>query len=87
MKPPARERDGRTMTEEEFRAELEGILELETGAIMGSEILDDLPGWDSMSLLAVIALADQRLGTVLSAAAVMECRTGEELTGLFLGSS
>ncbi len=73
------------MSREEFRAELEEILELEPGTLTGAESLSDLVGWDSMALLGVIALADQKLGTVLSAATLMECTTLEELTNAVLG--
>jgi acyl carrier protein len=73
------------MSREEFRAELEEILELAPGSLTGTEALADLVGWDSMALLGVIALADQKLGTVLSAATLMECTTLEELTDAVLG--
>ncbi len=73
------------MSREEFWAELEEILELEPGTLTGSESLNDLAGWDSMALLGVIALADQKLGTVLSAATLMECTTLQELTDAVLG--
>ncbi len=69
----------------EFRGELEEILELAPGTLTGTEALDDLGGWDSMAVLGVIALADQKLGTVLSAATLMECKTVEELTRIVLG--
>ncbi len=73
------------MSREEFRTELEEILELEPGTLTGTESLNDLVGWDSMALLGVIAMADQKLGTVLSAATLMECTTLEELTDAVLG--
>ncbi len=73
------------MSREEFRSELEEILELEQGTLTGTESLNDLVGWDSMALLGVIAMADQKLGTVLSAATLMECTTLDELTDAVLG--
>jgi acyl carrier protein len=75
------------MSEEEFRAALEKMLEMRPGSITAGQALDEIASWDSMAALEVIALADQKLGTVLSAEALMECRTVKELTDLVLRGS
>ena len=73
------------MTKQEFLSELEAMLELEPGSISGSESLSDLAGWDSMATLSFIALADSKLGVVLSPAALAICRTIPDLIALVPG--
>ncbi len=73
------------MTKAEFYSELEGLLELKAGTIQGTETLRDLPGWDSMAVLSVIAMADEKLGEVIAPNALAECKTVNDLTNLFPG--
>lgn len=67
------------MTTQEFYKELDSTLELEPGSIKGNESLLDLNGWDSMAALAFIAMVDSKLGLVVSAAALVNCRTVSDL--------
>ena len=54
------------MTKHEFLSELEEILETSPGALEGDEQLADLKGWDSLAVVSLIAMVDERLGTTLS---------------------
>ena len=73
------------MTRAEFYSELEELLEIKPGTIQGKETLRDLPGWDSMAVLSIIAMADEKLGEVIRASALAECKTVLDLTNLFPG--
>lgn len=74
-----------TLTKAEFYTELEALLEMERGSIQGTESLRDLPNWDSMAVLAFIALADTKLHEVASPAVLATCRTVPDLVNLFPG--
>ena len=54
------------MTKREFLSELEEILEADPGALEGDERLTDLKGWDSLAVVSLIAMVDERLDTTLS---------------------
>jgi acyl carrier protein len=73
------------MTKAEFYSELEGLLEIAPGTIQGKETLRDLPGWDSMAVLSVIAMVDEKIGEGLSPKALAECKTVFDLANLFPG--
>jgi acyl carrier protein len=67
------------MTIEEFYKEVDSVLELEPGTIKGNESLLDLSGWDSLALLSFIAMADSKLGLIIKAAALVNCKTVGDL--------
>jgi acyl carrier protein len=73
------------MTKAEFYSELEALLEIESGTIQGTETLRDLPGWDSMAVLSLIAMADEKLGEVIPASALAACKTVLDIANLFPG--
>jgi acetyltransferase-like isoleucine patch superfamily enzyme/acyl carrier protein len=73
------------MTKAEFFAELELLFKLEPGTIQGTESIRDDLGWDSMVALEFIAMADEKLHTVLDASALAECETVSDLVNLLPG--
>lgn len=77
-------KDG-TWARAEFYAALEALLELEPGRIQGSEYLGELGHWDSMAVLAFMALADSKLKAVVSPPALVACKTVSDLVNLFPG--
>lgn len=70
------------MTKAEFLKGIEQIVEAPEGALKGDEALSALAGWDSMSTLAFIAMADRQLGIVVSPAALAQCETVADLVKL-----
>jgi acyl carrier protein len=70
---------------QEFYSELDSMLELEPNTIRGDERLADLPGWDSMSVISFIALADTKFKKTVAAKAIAEARTVADLSNLFPG--
>jgi acyl carrier protein len=73
------------MTKVEFYSELEEILEIKPGTIQGKETLREMHGWDSMAVLSIIAMVDEKLGEVVSPSALAECKTVLDLANLFPG--
>jgi acyl carrier protein len=55
------------MTKKEFLTELEDVLEADAGSITGNEALTDLEGWDSLAVMAFIAMVDEKFNVTLSA--------------------
>lgn len=70
------------MTRQEILYELEKVLEKTRGALTGSELLDDLPEWDSLAILAYIALVERKTGVVLDSLLLSRARTVNDLVGL-----
>ncbi len=73
------------MTKPEFYKELDSMLGLEPDTIQGDEKLADLPGWDSMSVISFIALADLNFKKAVAAKTLAEARTVADLLNLFPG--
>jgi acyl carrier protein len=67
------------MEKTELLRALDEVFELETGTLQGDEILDDIPTWDSMAMVSVIALADSKSGIKLSPRQIGACTTIQEL--------
>jgi acyl carrier protein len=61
---------------------LEVTLALQPHSLTGAERLTDLEGWDSLSTLAFIAMADKEFGLPLPGNRVAGCQTVAELIGL-----
>lgn len=60
------------MTKREFLTELEDVLEVDAGSITGNEALADLEGWDSLAVMAYIAMVDEKLDVALSASKLVK---------------
>jgi acyl carrier protein len=70
------------MTRQEVLYELEKILEKPKGALTGGELLDDLPEWDSLAILAYIALVEKKTSVVLDSLLLSRARTVNDLVRL-----
>ena len=75
------------MTRDECLNLLCEAMELPQGELTGGEIFGDLEQWDSLAVMNVIALLDERGGISLSAQQMMACKQVDELVGLVLGAS
>ena len=73
------------MNRNEFYAEIETIVDRDSGSIKGPERLADLEAWDSLAVLSFIALADAKFGASLTAESLISCQTVDDLAGLFPG--
>jgi acyl carrier protein len=66
----------------EFLVQLAETIEADTNTMSDSTVLKELPRWDSMRLLEVIALVDEQLGMNLKANELANCETVGQLVGL-----
>lgn len=63
----------------EFIAKMEELLERPSGSITGDEKLEDMDGWDSMTLIGFMAMADEHCGRKPTPPEVGRCETVNEL--------
>jgi acyl carrier protein len=54
------------VTSAEFLNVIEEILELDEGILDGSELINDLDGWDSLAVVSFIAEVDSELDLTLN---------------------
>ncbi|HYW85660.1 MAG TPA: acyl carrier protein [Spirochaetia bacterium] len=67
------------MTRQEVLYELDKVLEKPRGTLTGSERLDDLPEWDSLAILAYIAMVEKKTSVVLDSLLLSRARTVNDL--------
>lgn len=72
------------MDKKQFLNEIETIIECEVGSLHGSESLGELEDWDSLAVLAFIAMIDNNFGITLNAEKIANCKTVDDL-GALLG--
>lgn len=73
------------MTKQEFYTAYEEVLEIPAGSINGSDKLADLAAWDSLAVISFIAMADSTIGMPVTASALRECQTVDDLAAMFPG--
>jgi hypothetical protein len=74
------------MSKPELLRLLEQTLRLSEQTLTGREHLQGVPNWDSMSILAFIAMVDRKFGVALRGSRVCACQTVDDLLGL-IGSA
>lgn len=74
--------DTMPMTSNEFLLQMDEILDLPAGTLRGDEKLEELPNWDSTSLITFIALAETNNGVRISPGQVVTCFTVADLLRL-----
>jgi len=72
------------MNIKKFRNEIENIIECKVGSLHGGEMLSELEDWDSLAVLAFIAMIDKNFGIILDAEKITNCKTVDDL-GALLG--
>jgi acyl carrier protein len=63
------------MKKSEFLVELARVLMAEGQELTDATPLSSLPGWDSMGMLGVFSLIDEKLDTKLPAGSLQKCTT------------
>jgi acyl carrier protein len=66
----------------EFCEALDQLVEQPAGTSQPEMYLNHLAGWDSMSAMGFMAMADKKYGVIVSAARLMEARTVGDLAAL-----
>ena len=75
------------MNRNEFLLEMDEILDLPAGTLQGHERLEELPNWDSTSLITFIALAETNNDVSISPGQIVTCSTVADLLRLALAES
>jgi acyl carrier protein len=70
------------MDRKQFLALMDELLELPPGSLKGSEKLDDMEGWNSVTMIGFIALADEHFGYIVSPRMFGSCHTIDDLLNL-----
>ncbi len=70
------------MTRSEFLMHVNELLELPAGTLTGEEKLEDLEGWDSLSMMSFMTLVNDHLGVKLSPRQFVNCETVDDLLEL-----
>jgi acyl carrier protein len=65
---------------------LEDTLSMPRNTLTGSELVRDLPQWDSLSTLNFITMVDRKFGLALPASKVVRCQIVDELLALICGT-
>ncbi len=75
------------MNKSEILAELEVLFQLRPSSLSGGERLREVTVWDSMQMLAFIALIEARLGVVVDGEGVGKAVTVDDLIALVENST
>lgn len=70
------------MTRADFCRKLDSIMELPPGTIKGDERLEALESWDSLSLMAFIAMVDSEFDQRVAGEELARCKTVPDLIAL-----
>lgn len=70
------------MTEEKKLEEIADILEMEAGELNKEMILDDVETWDSVAVLSIIAIMNERFNRFPSSKEILACKTVGDLMAL-----
>ena len=60
-------------------AALHELFDVPVGTIQKDSVLQDIPGWSSMTFIGLIALLDEDLGVRISPGTILRCHTIEDL--------
>ena len=67
------------MTEDELVRQLEASFEMKTGSLSASTRLEEIDAWDSLGVLSVLALFDEKLGVRVEAGQLAKSETVSDL--------
>jgi acyl carrier protein len=67
------------VTRQQFLSKLEAAIEADEGSIHGTEKFAELERWDSLAVMAFIALVDEEFGVSLPAAKIAAASGVEDL--------
>jgi acyl carrier protein len=73
------------MNKNEFLLLLDDIVETEQGTITETDVLGELEGWDSMAVMGLIAMVDEKFGMALVPEEIAASRTVADIITLING--
>jgi acyl carrier protein len=67
------------MGKPDFLRLLDELFEFDEGTLTGAETLQEISGWSSLTFVGLIALLDEECGITLAPAAILNCKTVDDL--------
>ena len=67
--------DHQKMESSDFVTRMEQLCEVAPGTLSPSSVIEDIPGWSSLTFLGVIALADESYSVTLKPRQLLGCTT------------
>jgi acyl carrier protein len=67
------------MKKQEFLSILAVEFNVSNDSLSETSVLEEIPGWDSMSILVIMSMVDERFGLILTANDFVEIKTIGEL--------
>ena len=67
------------MSEQEFIAAFEEILEMAPGTLVETAKLEDLEHWDSVAMVTLMSVVDEKVGVQLSPRKIAGCKTVKDV--------
>ena len=67
------------MCKPDFLAALHELFELDAGAIHDTSVLQNIPGWSSLTFIGLIAMIDEQFGVTVAPNTILKCRTVADL--------
>jgi acyl carrier protein len=67
------------MSDQEFIGAFEEILEVTPGTLTGASKLDELDRWDSVAMITLLSVVEEKCGVQLSPRGVARCQTVQDL--------
>lgn len=67
------------MNAPQFLAALHELCDVCTGTIQKNSVLQDIPGWSSMTFIGLIAMLDEEFGVRIAPGTILRCHTVEDL--------
>ena len=66
----------------DFLVQLDQLFELDPGTLNLTSVLDDIPGWSSLTFLGLIALVDEEYNVALKPRQLLKCATVGDLVSV-----
>mgnify|MGYP001233701763 CR=1 FL=1 len=70
------------MQKKEFLQLMDELFELDEGTILGSDELQQIPGWSSLTFIGLIAMVDEECEVALAPKSILACQTVDDLIAL-----
>lgn len=67
------------MSKTDFLLLMDELFELDDGTIQGSDELNQIPGWSSLTFIGLIAMVDEECEVTLAPKSIMACQTVDDL--------
>ena len=67
------------MNKPRFFAALHELFEVDAGTIQDTSVLQDIPGWSSLTFIGLIAMIDEEFDVTVAPGTILACKTVADL--------